>query len=403
MAADDALDALRHAVAALPDDPALRLHLAEQLGQAGRGAEALAHALVVQDQGYGGDRTAAVIAAAHGSTPGPPTPPAPPTAPTPPAAPTPPNHGIGDEVDDLLRLAVAADAADRSVADRAELRFDDLVALDSVVDEVRRTFLMPLRDPARRQAYGLSAGGGLLLYGPPGCGKTLVARALAGEADARFLPLSFADLISDHGRSAPEVVQRTFAEARRLAPAVLFLDEVDAVGPQRTQVAGEARAVVTQLLQEMDGVDVHTESVLVLGATNQPWTVDPALRRPGRFDRALLVLPPDRPGRAVIIEHHLRGRPVGRVDHDDVARRTDRYSGADLRLVCDVAASRVAAQAQAGARPLITTRDLRAAVREVRPSIGPWLEVARNFATFANGSGEYDELLAYLRASGRRR
>jgi SpoVK/Ycf46/Vps4 family AAA+-type ATPase len=407
---DGALAALRRAVARLPDDPALRLHLAELLLTAGEAEEALAHALVVAGQGHEPARAAALAdrarrAAARRADP----PPAATDSPVAPVHAAEPaaveDTGLDDiELDAFLRRAVAAEAAEAAEVERARTRFDDVAGLDEVVAEIRGTFLVPLRDPGLRRTYGLTPAGGLLLYGPPGCGKTLIARALAGEADARFIALSLADLVTEGPQSAPAMVQAIFAEARRVAPTVLFLDEVDAVGPRRTQVTGIARAVVTQLLQEMDGIEVRTESVLLLGATNQPWSVDPALRRPGRFDRTLLVLPPDRTGREAILAQHLRDRPVERVDVGDLARRTEGYSGADLRLLCDTAARRVAVGARhGGARPPITGRDLKAALKEVPPSIGPWLEVARNFATFANGSGEYDDLLAYLDRRGRRR
>ena len=158
------------------------------------------------------------------------------------------------------------------------------------------------------------------------------------------------------------------------------------------------RNVVAQLLAEMDGVDQNNEGVFVMAATNQPWDVDPALRRPGRLDRSMLVLPPDGPARKAILEYHLRRRSIAPGPLSDVVGLTQGFSGADLMLVCETAAQQALADAvRTGAPRPIGVDDLMAAARDLRPSTASWLEMARNFATYANASGEYDELVAYLR------
>ena len=157
------------------------------------------------------------------------------------------------------------------------------------------------------------------------------------------------------------------------------------------------RTVVNQLLAEMDSARGNA-GVFVLGATNHPWDVDPTLRRPGRFDRMLLVLPPDPPARAAILRHHLRDRPTSGVDVARLVKRTEHFSGADLAHVCDTAAKRaLAASMRAGRLVPVTTADLEAAAREIRPSTGPWFATARNVVTFGNTDGSYDDLAAYLR------
>jgi SpoVK/Ycf46/Vps4 family AAA+-type ATPase len=148
----------------------------------------------------------------------------------------------------------------------------------------------------------------------------------------------------------------------------------------------------------MDGLSNNNDGVFVLGATNHPWDVDVALRRPGRFDRMLLVLPPDELAREAILRYHLRDRPIANVDARKLARKTDGFSGADLAYVCETAAERALLDsARSGSARMIEMGDLEAALREVRPSIGPWLETARNVAQFANENGTYDDLLSYLR------
>jgi SpoVK/Ycf46/Vps4 family AAA+-type ATPase len=180
---------------------------------------------------------------------------------------------------------------------------------------------------------------------------------------------------------------------------VLFLDEVDALGQKRTQRRDSAtRGSVNQLLTEMDGVAADNAGVFVLGATNHPWDVDVALLRPGRFDRMLLVLPPDEEARRAVLRHHLEGRPIEDVDVAKLAARTEGYSGADLAYVCEVAAERALQDSvRTGTVRMIGMPDLLAAVAEVRSSTGSWFDIARNVAEFANEDGTYDDLARYLR------
>lgn len=240
----------------------------------------------------------------------------------------------------------------------------------------------------------------MLLYGPPGCGKTFLARAIAGELAAQFASIGLHDVLDMWLGQSEQKLHAIFDNARRNAPCVLFLDEVDALGMKRSNLSHSAgRNVVVQLLTEMDGMGSQNEGVFVIGATNQPWDVDPALRRPGRFDRMLLVLPPDLPARVAILRFHLRDRPLADgIDLDRVAQRTDQYSGADLALVCEGAAEIALEDSMTSGRPRpITMADLERAQRDVRPSTSDWLATAKNFAQFANEGGRYDDLLAYLR------
>ena len=158
------------------------------------------------------------------------------------------------------------------------------------------------------------------------------------------------------------------------------------------------RGVVNQLLSELDGIGADNDGVFVLGASNHPWDIDEALLRPGRFDRKLLVLPPDEAARATILDYHLRHRPIGNVDVAKLAARTERFSGADLALVAESATETALAESTKAGRVLpINQASLEQAASSIRPSILPWFETAKNYAVYANNSGEFDGLLAYIK------
>ena len=257
-----------------------------------------------------------------------------------------------------------------------------------------------MRNPDLRKAYGKSLRGGLLLYGPPGCGKTFIARATAGELGARFLGIGLSDVLDMWFGNSERRLHEIFQHARRSAPCVVFFDELDAIGQKRAnlQGAGAMRNVVNQLLAEMDGIGPDNEGVFLLGATNHPWDVDSALVRPGRFDRMTLVLPPDEPARAAILKHHLKEKPATMVDIRAVASKTENFSGADLAHLCESATELAMEDSvTSGTVRSITTADFMQAVRHVKPSTRGWFETARNFVLFANQSGSYDDLQEYMR------
>jgi SpoVK/Ycf46/Vps4 family AAA+-type ATPase len=274
--------------------------------------------------------------------------------------------------------------------ERSTVRLSDVGGMTEVKARLEAAFLAPMRNPELRRLYGKSLRGGLLMYGPPGCGKTFLARAVAGEMGAAFLAVSLADVLDMWIGQSEKNLRELFEHARRSAPCVLFLDEVDAIGQKRTHLRNSAmRGTVNQLLGELDSVGSVNEGVFVLAATNHPWDVDSALRRPGRLDRTLLVLPPDDAAREAILRFHLRDRPVAGIDLRKLAKRTDGFSGADLAHACETAAERAMLDAaHTGTVRMIGMDDFDAALREVRPSIGPWFDTARNVALFANEGGD---------------
>lgn len=322
-----------------------------------------------------------------------------------------PPADLGDDVEDEVphrereRLFAGGDPDEEEEADveveQSSMTLGDVAGMDAVKRRLQVAFLGPLRNPEYRKMYGKSLRGGLMLYGPPGCGKTFIARALAGELGAKFISVGLADVLDMWLGESEKRLQKIFDIARRNAPAVLFFDEVDALGQKRSHMRHSGgRSVVSQLLNEMDSLGGNNEGVFILSATNHPWDVDTALRRPGRFDRLMLVLPPDEPARQAALKYHLQGRPAESVDVRWVAGKTAEYSGADLAHLCETAAEHAMEEAIRTGRPRpMTTDHFKQAMKEVRPSTRPWFETARNYAMFANEGGVYDELLQYIKAN----
>jgi SpoVK/Ycf46/Vps4 family AAA+-type ATPase len=284
--------------------------------------------------------------------------------------------------------------------ERPALTLADVGGMEDVKTRLNAAFLAPLRNPELREYYGKSLRGGLLLYGPPGCGKTFIARALAGELAASFFAVGLNDVLDMWLGNSERRLHECFELARRAAPCVLFFDELDALGRKRTQLRQSAgRNVINQLLAELEGIAANNDGIFVLGATNHPWDVDTALRRPGRFDRTMLVLPPDERARETILAGALEGRPTAKIDVRSLARRTDGFSGADLVHLCEVATERALQDSiETGQVRPIEQSDFAAALREVSGSTRPWFSVAHGYATYANEAGEYDDLLTYVRA-----
>ncbi|HEY7069683.1 MAG TPA: AAA family ATPase [Acidimicrobiales bacterium] len=386
--------ALEAAVAGDEANAALRCHLADLLVAAGRHAEALGHAarvLQAQPDHPGALRIMAEATATLGGA-------------APAAAAAPAASVVPDTADELLGQwseTEAPSGIEIGELTRPGARLADVGGMDDVKRRLELSFLAPLRHPDIGAQFGKSLRGGLLLWGPPGCGKTFIARALAGELGANFYEVGLTDVLDMWIGNSERNLRGIFDAARRNRPCVLFFDEIDAIGQKRAALrAGGAamRGVVNQLLAELDGASTDNEGVFVLGATNHPWDVDPALLRPGRFDRMLLVLPPDPPAREAILRLHLAGKPTEKLDLRGVVRSTDGYSGADLALICDQATERaMEASLQTGVTHPVTQADLAGAAKQVRPSVGAWLDTARNFALYANEGGTYDDLLPYLK------
>ncbi|MBP2335724.1 SpoVK/Ycf46/Vps4 family AAA+-type ATPase [Saccharothrix coeruleofusca] len=421
MTHDPVIEALLGALTADPDNHPVRAHVAQLLLAAGDPAGALTHAtavLAAVPDHVGALRTAAAAARATGDeakaasygrladaldpaappATAPVAPVAPPPAPTAPVA-----AAIPDTADEILQRWTDSEAvAEPAIGTlgKAGITLADIGGLAEVKKRLDMSFLTPLRNPELRLQFGKSLRGGLLLWGPPGCGKTLIARALAGELGASFYEIGLSDVLDMWIGSSERNLRSIFDTARRNRPCLLFFDEMDALGQKRSQLRGGSsmRGVVNQMLAELDGASTDNEGLFVLAASNHPWDIDSALLRPGRFDRTVLVLPPDAQAREAILRLHLRGRPTERLDLAKIAKGTDGMSGADLALVCEQATETAMEESMASGRVQpITQRHLQDAARSVRPSIGEWMETARNYALYGNDAGAYDELAAYLK------
>jgi ATP-dependent 26S proteasome regulatory subunit len=318
---------------------------------------------------------------------------------------------VHDGAGDVPRLRVVSnDDTDQSEVarllhpDQPPVTFAEVGGLDDIKAQIEKRIILPFQKPALFAKFKKRAGGGILLYGPPGCGKTLLARATAGQCNARFLNVAIEDVLDMWIGESERKLHALFEQARSATPAVMFFDELEALAGKR-EYTREATAskLVSQFLSEMDGFVKNNAGVLILAATNVPWAIDPAFRRPGRFDRVLFVPPPDRAARAAILQILLAGRPVAAdIDPVALAARTSGFSGADLENLVDTAADRAIAASLAGNTEVpIDQRHLIAALAEIKPTTVEWLTTARNYARYSNEGGQYDEVLEFLRRHGK--
>lgn len=283
--------------------------------------------------------------------------------------------------------------------ERPKITFKDVGGMEKLKEEIRMKIIAPLEHPEIYKAYGKKIGGGILMYGPPGCGKTHLARATAGEVNANFLSVGINDILDMYIGNSERNLHAIFQKARQMKPCVLFFDEVDALGASRTDMRNfSGRHVINQFLSELDGVEYDNEGVLILAATNAPWHLDSAFRRPGRFDRIIFVPPPDDTARAAILNIKLKNKPVKDIHFDKLAKRTTDFSGADLEAVIDIAIESKLAESMRKGVPLpIVTDDLVKASKKHRPTTKEWFQSAKNYALFANEAGLYDDILKYLK------
>ncbi len=285
---------------------------------------------------------------------------------------------------------------------RPTITFADVGGLELMKERLRMDIVYPLQRPDLFRAYGKKVGGGVLLYGPPGCGKTHLARAAAGECEATFVAVEIQQVLDMWMGESEKRIHEIFEKARDQAPTILFFDEIEAIGAARHQLRhGPGRRMVNQLLAELDGVASQNDRVLVLGATNAPWDVDPALRRPGRFDRVVFVSPPDITGREAVLKLAFQNRPTEGLDLAAIARRTLKFSGADLVHLAEVASERALGEAlKTGKVRPISQADLLASLDRVRPTTTEWLDTARRYVAYANQAGLYDDVAKYLEKGG---
>ena len=242
-------------------------------------------------------------------------------------------------IDENTEIELRAEYAEPEQARRADVTYDDLGGMGATIDQLREMVELPLRYPELFQRLGVDPPKGLLLYGPPGTGKTRLARAVANESDAQFFLINGPEIMGSAYGESEKRLRDVFEEASKNAPSIVFIDEIDSIAPKRGQVSGEAeKRLVAQLLTLMDGLEARA-NLVVIAATNRPEAIDEALRRPGRFDREIVVGVPDERGRREILGIHTRGMPLGeKVDLGELARTTYGFVGADLAALAREAA-----------------------------------------------------------------
>jgi len=277
--------------------------------------------------------------------------------------------------------------------------FADVGGLEEVKQTIRMNFILPLQQPEMFQAFGMQAGGSLLLYGPPGCGKTFLARAVAGEIKANFIHLELQAILSMYIGESEHNLHDLFEKARAEKPCVLFIDELDALGGSRHQMRQHhERMLVNQLLIELDGLHSFNQEVFVIGATNTPWYLDTALRRPGRFNQLAFVAPPGAAERETILRLKTSGKPQQELDFRKLSSQTNLFSGADLnRLVDEATQSALRRSLQSGSIQPITNDDLLQSLKQRKPSTLEWFQTAKNYATFSDSNKDYQVVLDYMK------
>ncbi len=236
------------------------------------------------------------------------------------------------------RLVIHSKAMQEKVL-KTTVTYEDIGGLHEQIQRIREMIELPLRYPEMFQKLGIEPPKGVLLYGPPGCGKTLLAKAVATEAEANFILINGPEVMNKYYGESEARLREIFRKAEEEAPSIIFIDEIDAIAPKRSEVTGEVeKRVVAQLLALMDGLETRGQ-VIVIGATNRPNALDPAIRRPGRFDREIEIGIPDRNARREILQIHTRGMPLAEdVDLSKLAEITRGYTGADLAALCREAA-----------------------------------------------------------------
>ena len=282
---------------------------------------------------------------------------------------------------------------------QSDITFEDVGGMANIKKEIELKIIKPLQHPELYRAYGKKTGGGILLYGPPGCGKTYIAKATAGQVNARFISVGLNDILDMWIGNSEKNLHNIFEVARENTPCVLFFDEIDALGASRTDMKqSSGKQLINQFLQELDGFDGNNEGVLILGATNTPWHLDSAFRRPGRFDRIIFIPPPDAEARESIFKLKLKDKPIENIDYKALASKTEHYSGADIEALIDIAIEeKLEASFEDGIPKPIATKDILNACKKHKASTAEWFTTAKNFALFANDSGLYDDILTHLK------
>jgi AAA+ superfamily predicted ATPase/Flp pilus assembly protein TadD len=262
------------------------------------------------------------------------------------------------------------------------VKFKDVAGMDKLKEEINESIVYPMMKPELARKYGKLGGGGIMLYGPPGCGKTFIVKSAAGECSASFINAKISDVVDMYVGNTEKNIHNIFETGRKNVPCIVFFDEMEALGGRRDEMSQSTqymKMAVNQMLFEMDGVEANNENVLVIGATNAPWDVDPAARRSGRFGKAIYVGEPDYKSRKDIFKMHAKKVPcVPYINFRLLARSTMGYASADLKAIVEEAGAIPWRQAfKSGKQRNVNTGDFIAAIKKKKSSLPPWYEQAK--------------------------
>jgi len=315
---------------------------------------------------------------------------------------------LENEFDEKPKLRVVEKTDFDKVTDLTRFRsesttFRDVVGLDDIKKQINKKIILPFQKPSLFQRFKKKIGGGVLLFGPPGCGKTLLARAAAGECNAAFYNIEISDVLDMYIGESEQKLHAIFEKARSETPCVLFFDELEALAGKRENSRNNTSAnVVSQFLSELDGFSQNNHGVLVLASTNVPWAIDSAFLRPGRFDRMFFVPPPDAAARQAILEHHIHGRPhASDINFATIAKKAKGYSGADLFNLVEMASDEAIDESiEMNQDTEINQRHFKIATEQANATTIEWLTTARNYARYANDGGRYNDVITFLKRHG---
>lgn len=285
-------------------------------------------------------------------------------------------------------------------SDREKVSFNDVAGMDKLKKTLRLQIIEPFRNPGVFKRFRKRAGGGVLLYGPPGCGKTLMARAVATECKAEFMLVGISDVLNMWIGESERQLAELFNQARARKPCVMFFDELDALAYSRSKAtSGSSRTVVNEFLAQLDGFHDNNEQILILAATNMPWDVDPAIKRPGRFAKQIFVPPPDAQARAAMLEMKLTGVPCEDVNVAALAQATALFSGADMDGLIELAKEAAISDMLDGQdERALRQSDFTEALGEMTPTTVDWLKTARNLVKYSGVDSAYKDVEKYLKS-----
>lgn len=288
-------------------------------------------------------------------------------------------------------------------SERFKVAFSDVGGMEALKEEIRLKIIYPLQHPELYKAYGRKTGGGILLYGPPGCGKTMLLRATAGEVACNYFAVGIHEVFDPYYGSIERNLHQIFETARANTPCVLVFDELDSLAPDRRHVRdAQMRNVVNQFLSELNGLRSDNQRILVIGATNAPWQLDPALRRPGRFDQAIFVPPPDEVARQQIIRLLAKDKPIAKLDEVHLSKLTTGFSGADLRWVFDRAAELALADALHAGKTVPITMDLLQDISSKHtPTTSAWLDGVKQHTPTTQQDALYNEVRKFMQTAAK--